>query len=148
LRCISFFGNIPRQHGNPWFMSSKAKILVVDDEMPVATMMAFLLARVGCEVKTALNVEKALRLAHAERFDLITLDVTMPGATGFELFRCLKEIPHLSNTPIVFVSGQATIENQQFALDELGAADFIEKPFGTSDFVSRILSLVEETATA
>ncbi len=128
-------------------MSRKAKILVVDDEIPVSTMIAFLLTRVGCEVKTALNVEKALRLAQTETFDLITLDVDMPSLNGFELFKCLKQIPHLANTPMIFISGRATIENQQYALDELGAADFIEKPFGASDFVSRILSLVEETAT-
>ena len=129
-------------------MSSKAKVLIVDDEMPVATMMAFLLMRVGCEVKTALNVEKAMRLAQAERFDLITLDVDMPGINGFELLQRLKQIPHLKQTPMVFVSGRATIENQQYALDELGAADFLGKPFEASDFVSRILSLVEKTATA
>jgi len=46
----------------------------------------------------------------------------------------------LAETSIVFVSGRATIENQQYALDELGAADFIEKPFDTQDFLSRILS--------
>ena len=129
-------------------MSSKAKVLIVDDEMPVATMMAFLLMRVGCEVKTALNVEKAMRLAQAERFDLITLDVDMPGINGFELLQRLKQIPHLKQTPMVFVSGRATIENQQYALDELGAADFLGKPFEASDLVSRILSLVEKTATA
>jgi two-component system aerobic respiration control protein ArcA len=80
-------------------------------------------------------------------FDLITIDVDMPGINGFELFQRLKQIPHLRKTPVVFVSGRATIENQQHALD-LGAADFIEKPFDTQDFLSRILSLVEETAPA
>lgn len=124
-------------------MSSKAKILVVDDEIPVATMIAFLLVRVGCEVKTALNVEKALRLAQTETFDLITLDITLPGANGFELFRRLKQIPHLNATPIIFVSGQATIENQQYALNDLGAADFVEKPFAASEFAPRLLSHVK-----
>lgn len=134
--------------GNRGFMSSKVKILVVDDEMPVATMMAFLLTQAGCEVKTASNVEKALHLVQADRFDLVTLDVDMPGGNGFELFQRLKKIPHLAETPMVFISGGTTIENQQYALDELGAADFIEKPFGALDFVSRILALVKETASA
>jgi DNA-binding response OmpR family regulator len=108
-------------------------------------MMVFLLTRAGCDAQTALDAEKALRLAQTEMFDLITLDVEMPGINGFELFQRLKQIPHLKETPVVFVSGRATIENQQHALD-LGAADFIEKPFDTQDFLSRILSLVEETA--
>jgi DNA-binding response OmpR family regulator len=129
-------------------MTAKAKILVVDDQMPVALMMVFLFTRAGCKAEAATNAEKALRLAQAQVFDLITLDLEMPDGSGFDLFMRLKEIPHLAETPIVFVSGRATIENQQYALGELGAADFIEKPFDTQDFISRILSLVEETAAA
>ena len=128
-------------------MTAKAKILVVDDQVPVALMMVFLFARAGCEAEAATNAEKTLRLAQTEAFDLITLDVEMPDLDGFRLFQKLKLIPHLKETPVVFVSGNSTIENQQRAL-ELGAADFIEKPFDTQDFLSRILSLVEETATA
>ncbi len=127
--------------------TSKTKILVVDDQMPVALMMVFLFTRAGCEAEAATNAEKALRLAQAEAFDLITLDVEMPGSSGFDLFTNLKRIPHLKETPVVFVSGCATIENQQHALD-LGAADFIEKPFDASDFILRTLSLVEKTTTA
>src|ERR1039458_1374154 len=115
-------------------MSDKAKILVVDDQMAVALMMVFLLTQAGCETQSALDVKKALRLAQAEVFDLITLDIDMPGLNGFELFQRLKQMPHLKNTPILFVSGRAPIENQQRALD-LGAADFIEKPFDTQDFL-------------
>ena len=128
-------------------MTVKPIILVVDDQMAVALMMVFLLTRAGCEAEAALSAEKALRLAQTQVFDLITLDLEMPGSRGFDLFMDLKQIPHLKETPIVFISGNATIENQQHAL-ELGAADFIEKPFETQDFLFRILSLVEETATA
>jgi CheY-like chemotaxis protein len=127
------------------FMRDKTKILVVDDQVAVVTMIRFLLTRAGCETQGALDAEKALRLAQTEVFDLITLDVEMPGSSGFDLFMDLKQIPRLVETPIVFVAGNASIENQQRALD-LGAADFIEKPFDTQDFLSRILSLVEETA--
>jgi DNA-binding response OmpR family regulator len=128
-------------------MTAKAKILVVDDQMAVVTMMRFLLTRAGCETQGALDAEKALRLAQTQAFDLITLDLEMPGSSGFDLFTRLRQIPRLAGTPIVFVAGNASIENQQRGLD-LGAADFIEKPFDTQDFLSRILSLVEETATA
>ncbi len=124
-----------------------AKILVVDDQMAVAAMIRFLLTRAGCETQGALDAEKALRLAQTQAFDLITLDLEMPSLNGFELFKRLKEISHLAETPIVFVAGNASIENQQRGL-ALGAADFIEKPFDTQDFLSRILFLVEETATA
>ena len=129
------------------FMNNKVKILVVDDQMAVLTMLRFLLTRAGCETQGALNAEKALRLAQAEAFDLITLDIGIPDLDGFRLFQKLRLIPHLKETPMVFVSGNSTMENIQRAF-ELGAADFIEKPFETQDFLSRILSLVEETATA
>jgi len=128
-------------------MSDKAKILVVDDQMAVVTMLRFLLERAGCETQGALSAEKALRLAQAYEFDLITLDVGIPDLDGFRLFQKLRQISHAKDTPICFVSGNSSIENQQRALD-LGAADFIEKPFDTQDFLARILSLVEETATA
>ena len=127
-------------------MTDKKKILVVDDQMAVSTMMRFLLTRAGCETQGALDAKTALRLAQTQAFDLITLDVEM-SSSGFDLFMDLKQIPRLAETPIVFVAGNASIENQQRGLD-LGAADYIEKPFDTQDFLSRILSLVEETATA
>ncbi len=128
-------------------MSDKVKILVVDDQMAVAAMIRFLLARAGCETQGALDAKTALRLAQTQVFDLIALDIEMPDGSGFDLFRHLRQIPHLAETPIVFVAENASIENQQRGLD-LGAADFIEKPFDTQDFISRIFSLVEETATA
>jgi DNA-binding response OmpR family regulator len=123
-------------------MTAKAKILVVDDQTAVALMMVFLLTRAGCDAQAALDAEKALRLAQTEVFDLITLDVEMPILNGFGLFQRLKEIPHLKETPFIFVSGQPTIENMQHAF-EIGAVDFIEKPFDTQDFVSRILCCIK-----
>ena len=84
----------------------KAKILVVDDQMAVLTMLRFLLTRAGCETEGALDAEKALRLAQAEAFDLITLDVELPGANGFVIYQRLRKIPHVKDTPICFVSGR------------------------------------------
>jgi DNA-binding response OmpR family regulator len=128
-------------------MNNKAKILVVDDQMAVALMTVFLLTRAGFDAQAALSADKALRLAQAQVFDLITLDISMPGLDGFELFVRLRQMPHLKETPVVFVSGNSTIENQQRALD-LGAADFIEKPFDGREFISRILLQLEEATPA
>ena len=118
-------------------MNDKMKILVVEDEISLAMMMAFLLVRAGYEVEAACNLEKALRLAENIEFDLITLDINIPGASGFEIFRRLKEFPHLKDTPVILVSGGAEPENKRRGF-ELGAADFIEKPFDVPDFLSRI----------
>ena len=118
-------------------MNGKRKILVVEDEISLVMMMTFLLVRAGYAVEAACNVEKALWLAENIEFDLITLDINIPGGSGFEIFRRLKQLPHLKDTPVIFVSGCAVPENKQRGL-ELGAADFVEKPFDVSDFLSRI----------
>jgi DNA-binding response OmpR family regulator len=120
-------------------MNGNGKILVVDDETPVAMMMVFLLTRAGFDAQAALSAEKALRLAQTQPFDLITLDISMPGCNGFELLRRLRRIPHLQQAVIIFVSGNATIEDLQRALD-LGAVDYILKPFEPTDFIFRIKS--------
>lgn len=119
-------------------MTGKTKILIVEDETPVAMMMVFLLHRAGCEVETATNAEQAMRLVQAADFDLITLDIDLPGGSGFEIFARLKKLSRWQNTPVVFVSGRPYEEDQQRAR-ELGAVDFILKPFEVKDFVSRIL---------
>ena len=120
-------------------MSDRLKILVVDDETAVTMMMGYLLHRVGCEMEAAWNGEQALRLAQAGNFDLITLDITLPGMDGFEICRRLKSDPRLRHTPIVFVSGRIYEDDRQRAFD-LGAVDYIVKPFEATDFIFRIIS--------
>jgi CheY-like chemotaxis protein len=124
------------------FMNDKKRILVVDDQIAVAMMMVFLLTRAGCQAEAALTTEQALRRAQAEPFDLITIDIGMPGLDGFQLFGRLKEIAQLKEIPVIFVTGQAANEDRRRAV-EMGAADFIEKPFDGNDFISRILSKVK-----
>jgi putative two-component system response regulator len=120
-------------------MTAKPKILVVDDEITVVMMMVFLLTRAGFDAQAASNAAKALRLAQTQVFDLITLDITMPGGNGFDLFRKLKKVPHMRDTPIIFVTGLVSDEDRQHAL-ELGAVDYISKPFEATDFIFRIKS--------
>ena len=78
------------QHGR----ASKVKILIVEDQMPVAMMMTFLLARAGCETEVATTGANAMQKAQDGNFDLITLDADLPGGiSGFEVCRRLKENP-------------------------------------------------------
>ena len=119
--------------------NEKIRILIVEDQMPVAMMMTFLLARAGCETEVVTTGAKAIRMAQEGDFDLITLDVDLPDTSGYEICRYFKENPFLSDTPIVFVSGRPCEQDVQRGL-ELGAADYIEKPFEINDFVFRITS--------
>ena len=120
-------------------MSAKIKILVVDDEVPLAKMMAYLLTRAGCEVETATNAEQAVCLVQAADFDLITLDMDLPDGNGFEIFARLKKLSRWQNPPVIFVTGRPCDEDRHCAR-ELGAVDFISKPFDMEGFVSRIKS--------
>jgi putative two-component system response regulator len=122
------------------------KILIVEDDMPVAMMMLYLLTRADCETKVATTGKKAMQMAEADNFDLITLDVDLPDGNGFNLCSRLKEHPRLCDTPVVFVSGRSCLEDQQHGLD-VGAADYITKPFNALDFASQILSHIIRKAS-
>jgi DNA-binding response OmpR family regulator len=138
--CFGYgFENLP---GIRWFMRDRTRILVIEDEPGVSMMMVYLLTQAGCKVQTAWNAKRGINLAQTNEFDLITLDGTLPGISGFEICRRLKENPFFQ-TPIVFVSGQVCENDVQHGL-ELGAADFIKKPFEATDFIFRILSCAKQ----
>jgi len=123
-------------------MNRKAKILIVENEMPLALLMVHLLTRADCETEVAATRKKAMQLAEEGNFDLITLDVDLPDGNGFNLCSRLKEHPCLCDTPVVFVSGRSCLEDQQHGLD-VGAADYITKPFETFEFAPRLLSHIK-----
>ena len=122
----------PVTTGNP-------RILIVEDHTPVAMMMVFLLARGGCDVQVASTGKKGLEMAEENRFDLITLDMDLSDMSGCEICSELKQ-KHLSRiTPVVFVTGRLNEQDVQRGL-EVGAVDYITKPFEVTDFVFRIIS--------
>ena len=123
-------------------LAHKARILVVEDQTAVAMMMVYLLTQAGCDAEVAMTGTRAMKMARAGDFDLITLDVDLPDANGFEICSRLKHDPRLCATPVVFVSGHLCENDQQRAV-ELGAADYITKPFDTLDFAPRLLSHLE-----
>jgi putative two-component system response regulator len=121
--------------------TGKARILIVEDDTPVAMMMVYLLNRAGCETEVAGTGKKAMQMAEAGNFDLITLDVDLPDGNGFKLCSRLKGHPRLRDTPVLIVSGRSCLEDQQHGL-ELGAVDYITKPFGL-EFAPRLLSHIK-----
>lgn len=124
----------------------KARILIVEDETSVAMMMVYLLTRAGCEAEVATTGKRAMQLVEEGDFDLITMGVDLPDASGFKLCRRLKNNPRLCDTPIVLVSGRPCEQDVQRGF-ELGAADYIVKPFDALDFVSRLLSHIKPIPT-
>jgi DNA-binding response OmpR family regulator len=120
-------------------MTGKPKILIVEDEPAVLLLMVYLLTCAGCEVLTARTANEGMQLAKNGDLDLVTLDIDLPEMSGFEICRRLKQDPRSRHLPVVFVSGRTCEEDRRRGL-ELGAADYIEKPFGASVFVRRIFS--------
>ena len=104
------------------------KILVVDDDPEIVTMLSLRLGRRGYDVKTASDGHKAVELAKRERPDLILLDVMMPGKRGWEVSRALKADPVTENIKIVLVTAIGEAMNE-ITSPLYGADAHIDKPF-------------------
>ncbi len=109
-------------------MSSKANILIIDDDANTLASLARAFRLAGHEATVCDNAARAVEIAKSERFDLILSDVVMPGRDGISLLEDLKALGVPS--PVVMMSGQATIEMAVKAT-RLGAIDFLEKPIST-----------------
>ena len=113
-------------------------VLVVDDEKNIRVTLADILVGEGYEVRTADTGEKAVKLCHKRRFDVVLLDIRMPGMDGFEAFRLIRR--EQRDACVIMMSAYSTQEFRQVALDE-GAAAFLRKPLD----VERVLELIGET---
>lgn len=112
-----------------------ARILIVDDEQSILTSFGSLLADEGLETKAAASAEAAERLCASVAFDLILLDLQMPGRSGMDFLKTLKEDP---DSPVVLVvSGHADIPAALKAV-RLGAVDFLEKPVPPEKLISSV----------
>jgi DNA-binding response OmpR family regulator len=106
-------------------------------------MMVSLLTQAGFDAQVATKGQKGLEIAQEQKFDLILLETRLPDISWRKICAELKQ-RHISyRTPIIVLSGQSGDECREQALD-LGAADFIEKPFDAKEFVPRLLSHVRQ----
>jgi DNA-binding response OmpR family regulator len=121
---------------------SQARILVVDDEPDTLGLIELTLQTAGFNVRTAGNGDQALGILLNDSFDLVLLDIMMPGMTGFDLLEILKnrevEIP-----PIVFLTAKSRQEDREKG-DTLGAAAFLTKPTTRGDLLDTIRSIIGE----
>ena len=121
-----------------------ARILVVDDEEDICAILKFNLSKEGYEVVTANSAEEALTLDIAS-FNLLLLDVMMGGMSGFELTHRLKTDPKTAGVPVIFITARDTEDDAVEGLD-LGADDYISKPFSIREVVSRVKAVLRRTA--
>ena len=125
-------------------MKQNQRILVVDDEQDLLEILKFNLETEGYEVQTATSAEEALTLDIAS-FDLLLLDVMMGGMSGFALARLLKANPKTASVPIIFLTARDT-ENDTVTGFNLGADDYIAKPFSLREVMVRVRAVLRRTA--
>jgi two-component system response regulator RegX3 len=114
------------------------RVLLVDDERDILEPVAYALEREGFDVKPARDASTALDLARAELFDVIVLDIMLPGISGLDICRTLRSE---SDVPIVMLTARDSEVDRVLGL-ELGADDYVTKPFSTAELVSRVRAIL------
>lgn len=120
------------------------RILVVDDEQDLCEILSFNIQIEEYHVDTANSAEEALEMDIAS-YDLLLLDVMMGGMSGFQLAKKLKENPMTAHVPIIFLTARDT-ENDTLTGFNLGADDYISKPFSIREVMVRIRAVLRRTA--
>ena len=120
---------------------AKGKILVVDDEIYIVHILDFSLGMEGYTVVTALDGEQALDKARAEKPDLIVLDIMMPKLDGYETCKRLKADDATKSIPVILLSAKGRNVDQKIGF-EVGADDYITKPFSPRKLVERINAIL------
>ena len=123
-------------------MANEPLVLAVDDELGMIRLLRLELTAQGFRVITASNGEEALTLAETNRPDIVLLDVAMPEMNGYEVLRALRE---RSPVPIILVTARDREVDKVRGL-ELGADDYIVKPFGADEMAARIRAVLRRTA--
>jgi DNA-binding response OmpR family regulator len=120
---------------------SAPRVLVVDDQEEIREMTALVLSGAGYDVQSAAGGEEALRRARREPFDLVLLDINMPGMGGWETLRLLREDEELEGLPVAMFSVKGEVRDKTAGL-QYGATDYITKPFAVDDLVARVARLL------
>jgi len=109
------------------------KIFIVEDEKPISDLLRMSLTKAGYECTCAYDGMKAADILESERFDLILLDVMLPGADGFELMEYIQPL----EIPVIFITAKGTVEDKVRGL-RMGADDYLTKPFEIIELLARV----------
>ncbi|MGM0914570.1 MAG: response regulator transcription factor [Pseudomonadota bacterium] len=122
-----------------------AKVLVVDDEPNIVLSLEFLMQQAGFEVVTAEDGESALARVEEGPPDLVLLDISLPGISGFDVLERLRGDPTHARLPIIMLTAHGREVEREKGL-ALGADDYVTKPFSTQALVEKVKSLLAEVS--
>jgi two-component system phosphate regulon response regulator PhoB len=120
---------------------AKGKILIVEDDRDIVEMVRYNLKEQGYETISASNGQKGVELAKSQHPDLIILDIMMPVMDGFEACRALKNDNTTADIPIIILSAKSQETDKVVGL-ELGADDYVTKPFSPRELIARIRAIL------
>jgi len=123
------------------------RVLLVEDEQDVAELIRYNLAKEGYEVVVTANGADALRLARERQPDVVLLDIMVPQLNGWEVCRRLKKDPELSAIPVIMVTGRVE-EGDKVLGFEVGADDYVTKPFSPRELLARIRAVLRRRGLA
>lgn len=124
---------------------SGRRILVVDDDRNIVRLVKSYLEKAGFDVLVAYDGESALRAIHRERPDLMVLDLMLPGRDGWEITRIVRGDPALEGLPIIMLTARVEDTDKIMGL-ELGADDYVTKPFNPREVVARVRAVLRRSA--
>ncbi|HSA78781.1 MAG TPA: response regulator transcription factor [Nitrospirota bacterium] len=120
------------------------KILIVDDEPDLVELVSYNLKKEGFKVSTAPDGEEALEKVRKSSFDLVILDLMLPGIQGSELCRTLRSNPKTETLPIIMLTAKGDVADKIRGL-ETGADDYMTKPFSPKELVARVKAILRRT---
>lgn len=109
------------------------RILIVEDEVPISRLLETSLTQAGYQCTCAFDGAGCADLLETQRFDLVLLDVMLPGADGFELLPYAREY----GAPVIFITARSDVKDRVRGL-KLGAEDYITKPFSIEELLARV----------
>jgi two-component system alkaline phosphatase synthesis response regulator PhoP len=128
----------------PFYFKMKEKILIVDDEKDIVKMLEYNLKKEGFRTVVAHDGEQALNLVNKEHPDLVLLDLMLPGKDGLEVCKSLKNETRTASIPIIMLTAK-TQEADKIVGLELGADDYVTKPFSPRELVARIKAVLRRS---
>jgi two-component system phosphate regulon response regulator PhoB len=131
----------PRQSSRKVKKAAPARVLVVDDDPDLREVVSAMLEAVGLLVESAGSAEDALASVRQGRFDLVVVDWTLPGKSGLDLCREIRELPKLETLPVLFLTANTSPTDMVEAFAS-GADDYVVKPFRAPELGARIFGLL------